>query len=353
MLGLDPGGPAPTIDTWHALVLPEDHPLLDALIADVIVNPQGRDFEFEVRARHSDGRTVWIMDRGAVVERAADGSPLRVVGTHLDITARKEAEARTHWLAYFDALAGLPNRRLLLDRMHQSLSQAQRTGQMGALVFIDLDNFKHINDARGHGVGDTKLRAMGERLQAHTLAEDTEARHGGDEFVVLLGSVGPDIASSARHAMTAAEKLRKALEVPLLIDGMTYSTTGSFGITLFPNGSERSEDLLREADIAMYTAKAAGRKRAAFFEAPMQLEVEQRLTLEQDLKHALLEGRWTHPVHGAVPPARFIPIAEDTGVIVALGEFVLRQACLALQQRAGRARRAAVGERESAAVSPG
>ena len=180
-----------------------------------------------------------------------------MVGTHLDITARKAAEARTHWLAYFDALTGLPNRRPLLDRMRQSLRQAQRTGEMGALVFIDLDNFKHINDARGHAVGDTILRAMGERLQAQIRAEDTVARLEGDEFVVLLGSVGPARASSARHAVTAAEKLRKALEVPLVIDGMTYSTTGSFGITLFPRGSESSEDLLRDADIAMYSCQGS------------------------------------------------------------------------------------------------
>ena len=296
----------------------------------------------------------------AVPERLDDGSVLWH-GFITDITERKQAEENTHRLAYFDALTGLPNRRLLVDRMEHALSAAQRSGQVGALLFIDLDNFKQINDARGHAVGDQLLKQVAQRLSQQLRGDDSVARLGGDEFVVLVGQLGQDIDAGARHARAVADKVREVLEQSYDIDGTLYGSSGSIGITLFPKADERVDDLLREADTAMYRAKSAGRNRIAFFEPAMQAEVEERLALEQDLKEALgsdqisvhmqpqfdadgaqvggeLLLRWCHPKRGNVSPAQFIPIAEDTGLILPLGDFVIRQACdaLARMQAAGR-----------------
>ena len=285
-------------------------------------------------------------------ERLPDGSVLWH-GFISDISARKQAEAETHRLAYFDALTGLPNRRLLRDRIDHALAAAQRSGQVGALLFIDLDNFKQINDARGHSVGDQLLEQVALRLSSLLRNDDSVARLGGDEFVVLLSGLGADLEAGARHAMAVAEKVRQVLDSPYRIDGALYGSSGSIGITLFPQHGERVDDLLREADTAMYRAKAAGRNRVAFFEATMQTEVEDRLALEQDLKDGIAGGqfhvhvqpqfdaagqevgaelllRWDHPRRGSVSPAQFIPVAEESGLILPLGEFVLRQACEAL-----------------------
>jgi diguanylate cyclase (GGDEF)-like protein/PAS domain S-box-containing protein len=285
-------------------------------------------------------------------ERQADGGTLWH-GFNTDITERKQAEARTFQLAYFDALTGLPNRSLLRDRVEQALALARRNRQYGAVVFVDLDNFKQINDARGHSVGDHLLTEVAKRLQTLLRAEDTVARIGGDEFVLLVNELGQDVEASARVAMTVAEKVRAVLDRPHLIDNFSYTSTGSIGISLFPKAGQQLDDLLREADTAMYRAKSAGRNRIAFFELAMQHEVEDRLALEQELKEALATGqlrlhvqsqvdasgrevsaellvRWQHPVRGVVSPVRFIPLAEETGLILPLGEWVIEQACRTL-----------------------
>jgi diguanylate cyclase (GGDEF)-like protein/PAS domain S-box-containing protein len=287
-------------------------------------------------------------------ERLADGSVLWH-GFITDVTERKQAEARTHQLAYFDALTGLPNRRMLIERIENALHAATRSGQFGALLFLDLDNFKQINDARGHSVGDSLLKQVAARLSGELRGEDLVARLGGDEFVVLAGNLGSDADAAALHARVVAEKVRELLESPVVIDGAAYGSTGSVGITLFPKQGESVDDLLREADIAMYRAKGAGRNRIAFFETAMQAEVEERLALEQGLKQAMAAGRmavhvqpqfdcagreigaelllrWTDPRRGAVPPTLFIPVAEETGLILPLGEFVIRQACETLNR---------------------
>ncbi|WP_342720428.1 EAL domain-containing protein [Acidovorax sp. FHTAMBA] len=289
-----------------------------------------------------------------------DGEP-RFIALSRDITERKQAEARTHQLAYFDALTGLPNRRMLLDRMEHALQSALKAAHVGAVLYIDLDNFKQINDARGHTLGDALLMQVAQRLKRQVRPGDTVARLGGDEFVVLVNNVASDMESAGRAALLVAEEIRVSLEAPYTIDTHVYSTTGSIGITLFPERGENAEDLLREADTAMYRAKDLGRNRIRFYEAAMQADVQERLALEQDLKNAHAEGqlavfvqnqvdaaanvvggellmRWNHPVRGNVPPNRFIPIAEASGLILRMGDWMIQQACetLARLQASGR-----------------
>lgn len=270
-----------------------------------------------------------------------------------DITERKKAEEDIHRLAYYDALTGLPNRRLLMDRMHLLLATARHTSSIGAVLYIDLDHFKNVNDARGHTVGDTLLQSVAHRLSELIREEDTVGHLGGDEFVILVTHLGQDPESSARDAMAIADNVRKALEQPFQIDGQPHMSGGSIGVTLLPKEGQTAEDLLREADTAMYRAKAAGRNRIAFFESTMQSEVEERLALERDLAHAIelrqlamylqpqvdhagrhvgaeLLMRWTCPVRGPVSPAVFIPLAEETGMILRMGDWALREGCKTL-----------------------
>ncbi len=272
------------------------------------------------------------------------------VAVERDITERKQHEEHTYRLAYLDALTGLPNRLMLHDRMKQALASAQRTGKKGALLFVDLDNFKQINDARGHAVGDQLLIRIASHLNEIMRTDDTIARLGGDEFVMLVNDLGPDEETSSLAVMSIARKVHAALEAPHDIDGRRYACTGSIGITIFPKSNEGIDDLLREADTAMYRAKAAGRNRISFFQATMQGEVEARLAMEQDLKQALAAGqmelhvqsqfdnnfteiggelllRWNHPSLGSISPFEFIAIAEESGLIIPLGDWVVRQAC--------------------------
>ncbi|WP_298213475.1 EAL domain-containing protein [Acidovorax sp.] len=308
-----------------------------------------------------DGVAHWFELSIARKQSAAPGDEPRFIALARDVSSRKLAEARTHQLSYFDALTGLPNRRMLLERMDRALRSAQKASRMGAVFYIDLDDFKQINDARGHAIGDALLLQVAQRLTQQLRPGDTVARLGGDEFVVLAHSVASDVESAGRAALLVAEEIRVLLEAPYTIGTHLYSTTGSIGITLFPKRGEGVEDLLREADTAMYRAKEQGCNRIRFYEAAMQADVQERLTLEQDLKKAQAQGqlaayvqnqvdaagavvggeflmRWNHPVRGNVPPSRFIPIAETSGLILRMGDWMIQQACetLARLQEKGR-----------------
>ena len=263
---------------------------------------------------------------------------------------RQIAEETIRYQAHFDELTNLPNRRLLLYHLKQEIARSRRHGHFGALLFLDLDHFKNINDSLGHVVGDALLRAVARRIDAHTRDEDTAARLGGDEFVVLVGVVERtvDAAISGGHAL--AEALLDRIRKPFTIEGHELTVSASIGVAIFPLGGETPESLLQQADLAMYKAKDNGRSNVQVFLPTMQAEVDRRLEVERGLRQALVRGelrvyyqpqvqangrivgaealvRWSHPEMGLVPPSAFIHVAEESGLIFELGAQVLYRAC--------------------------
>ncbi|MFZ3085003.1 MAG: EAL domain-containing protein [Rhodoferax ferrireducens] len=277
------------------------------------------------------------------------------VGTFMDITLRKAAEDEIRNLAFFDLQTGLPNRRLLLDRLQQALAASVRHRRQGALLLIDLDNFKTLNDTLGHDKGDLLLQQVAQRLAGCVHEGGTVARLGGDEFVVMLENLSEHLEAAATQAETLGKKILASLKQTYSLDGYEYQSTASIGITLFSKQEETTEDLLKRADLAMYQAKAVGRNTLRFFDPEMQAVVTSRAALEAGLRRAVtndefllhyqpqvddqghLTGcealvRWQHPERGLVSPGEFISLAEDTGLILPLGRWVLEAACTQLAQ---------------------
>ncbi|MDI1301816.1 MAG: EAL domain-containing protein [bacterium] len=284
---------------------------------------------------------------------------LMIISTIRDITERKTAEDNIERLAFYDPLTRLPNRRLLLDRLGITMAASVRHQRSGALLFIDLDDFKTINDTLGHNLGDLLLEQVAQRLSACVREGDTVARVGGDEFVVMLDDLNKDALEAVAQAETVGEKILAALGQPYSLAGDTLRSTPSIGITLFGDQHESTDELLKRADLAMYQAKAAGRNTLRFFDPQMQAVVTTRAALETGLREAIrkkqfllhyqaqvdgkgrLSGvealvRWNHPQRGMVSPAEFIPLAEDTGLILPLGHWVLETACTQLATWAAR-----------------
>jgi len=308
----------------------------------------------EVWSKRKNGAEfpLWL---NVTAVRSSENVITNYIYSLVDITDRKVAEDEIRHLAFYDSLTKLPNRRLLTERLQHALATSSRNNCHGALLFIDLDNFKKLNDTRGHDVGDLLLEMVGQRLAMCLRQGDTAARLGGDEFVVLLENLNPDVAHAADLSELVAQKIQCELNLPYLLKGKTHHISPSIGVTLFKSNNSTVDDLLKHADLAMYQAKDAGRNTIRFFDPEMQRAVDNSAALESDLRQAIAghqfvlhyqiqtDGddhivgaealvRWNHPERGTVSPAEFIPIAEENGLILPIGEWILDTATKQLHQ---------------------
>jgi diguanylate cyclase (GGDEF)-like protein/PAS domain S-box-containing protein len=345
MLGYGVGQFESTLERWFSSVYSDDR---EAFRSSLTAHFGGQDehFEHEHRVHTSQGEVRWVLTRGVVI-RDEDGKVTRMAGSQTDITSRKRAEQQLVYDAFHDGLTGLANRALFIDRLGVVLAAARRRQSTSrfAVLFLDLDRFKNINDSLGHATGDKLLQEIGRRLDQTLRPGDTVARLGGDEFAVLLSQV-----EDAADSIHVAERVQEVVAEPFNIDGHEVFVTTSIGIALSSAETEKPEDILRDADIAMYRAKAAGRARYEVFDQEMHRHAVRFLAIETELRHALesddlvmhyqpivsLESgrivgfeslvRWNHPTRGLIAPEQFIAIAEETGLIVPLCWLSLRKA---------------------------
>ncbi len=372
--GFEPGSFDPTFEKLLEVVHPDDRKMLGRALDEALGH--GQPYDFEHRVVRPDGE-VRVVHRRAEVVRDESGNPARMVGTVHDVTERKALENQLQHQALHDPLTGLPNRTLFTDRLRQALTRAKRREGGVAVLFMDLDNFKVVNDSLGHKAGDRLLVATSRRIRPLLRPEDTLARLGGDEFVLLLEGAG------APEAVRIAERVLKRLREPLSLSGRRFVVAASIGVAVGGANGKRAADLMRDADLAMYRAKRSGKAGVAVFEEAMNAEALERLEMEHDLRRAiereelrvhyqpqmLLEAgpqgssraagsntvvspgaspreprvagvealvRWEHPERGLLPPGRFVPLAEETGLIVPLGEMVLEEACRQAKHWQGR-----------------
>jgi diguanylate cyclase (GGDEF)-like protein/PAS domain S-box-containing protein len=323
----------------------------------VVVNRNG-SWQGEVWDRRKSGETYpkWVT---ATAVRNDTGALTHYVITHLDLTEMKRAEEQIRRLDLFDPLTRLPNRKLLMDRLNQAMASGQCNDMYGAVIFIDIDHFKVLNDTTGHDNGDFLLQQVARRLVACVSEEDTVARIGGDEFVVVLRCLSGDYQDAARQTEATGTALLGAFREPFSLHDSEHTTSASIGATLFHGQRASIGELLKQADLAMYKAKESGRNTLRFFDPAMQTQVMDRTALENDLRSAVAAGqfvvhyqpqvaddgrvvgaealvRWQHPERGMVSPAEFIPLAEETGLILPLGAWVLETVCRKLSAWASR-----------------
>lgn len=307
----------------------------------------------ELSLRHKDGSSVPVFSSHIKLGDTPGQSEMYCFD--IDLTDIKNANKEIEKLAYYDPLTNLPNRRLFLDRLNQEQKHSKRHSTNISILFLDIDNFKILNDSLGHSVGDLLLIEVGQRMQSMVRDEDTVARLGGDEFVVLLKGLSTDQTLVTKHVQKIAKNILNQLNMPIIIQSNEYIITASIGITLFSGTEDSADTLLKQADIAMYRAKAIQHNTYQFFHPKMQIVADTRLELEKDLHQAIQNQelelyfqpqfdnygsiigaeallRWKHPTKNMVSPAEFIPVAEETGLIIAIGEWVIEAACKQLQQ---------------------
>ena len=347
LLGIDPTDVPHTYEELFANVFPDDMLAAERHVADAVerLGP----LSLEVRVHTADGGVRWLSVR-ARVEADSDGAPTRLIGTSQDVSDRKRAEAELTHQALHDRLTGLANRALLADRLEQALALGRRAGRLVAVLFLDLDRFKLVNDSRGHAAGDDVLVAVAGRLQSVVRPLDTVARFGGDEFVVVCQE-----ADTVGDVLHIAERVSEALRRPFRVNGDDLFLSVSVGIAV-SKASTSGPELLRDADAAMYRAKDNGRARCEFFDETMRTEAAHRLEIQTALHWAIKRDemrvfyqplvdlasgtpvgvealvRWAHPTHGLVMPQDFIALAEEASLIVPIGRSVLEQATLACRQ---------------------
>ena len=301
---------------------------------------------FEALFRKRNGEATWVLLSASLIE--IDGVP-SLITIARDIANEKAAEDEIRNLAFYDPLTGLPNRRLIFEQLRQSQDSSSQHGSLRALLFLDLDNFKTLNDTLGHPTGDFLLQEVARRLTSCVRENDTIGRFGGDEFVIILQNLSNTPERAAEQAKQVAEKICACVNQPYLLDGRNWVSSSSIGIAVFGDKRESIDQILQQADIAMYQAKAAGRNTIHFFAPALQAAVSSRAAMEDDLRralnlnefvlyyqpqvtHDLLIGaealvRWNHPQRGLLTAAEFVPLAEETGLIAALGDWVLESAC--------------------------
>lgn len=327
---------------WFDIIHPDD---VAEVRASISPSRQENNLRIEYRIFRPGGEVRWIEERSTAV-RDSGGKLLRVDGVAIDITERKRHELHAEYLATHDPLTNLANRNLMRDRLDQAISHAHRTDRILALLFLDLDRFKDYNDTFGHGFGDELIKLVAARLQACVRGSDTVARQGGDEFIILLTDL-----KEPEDATDVAAKLLDTFSMPFIIDDRMLHVTASIGASIYPDDAQDASTLLSNADMAMYRAKEEGGNSFQFYSSEMTHKTMERVDIGNALSRALerqefelfyqpkidiqtgsmvgMEAliRWHHPVQGLVPPSRFIPVAEDTGMILAIGEWALATAC--------------------------
>ena len=313
----------------------------------------GETHQNEEWVTYPDGRQV-LLNTIKTPFANAQGEALGILGISRDITAQSQAQDKLHQLAFFDPLTKLPNRRLLLDRLQRAVAASARRDSCGAVIYIDLDNFKVLNEAYGRELGDQLLIEVAHRLQRCVRDEDSVARQGGDEFIILLEDLGSEMHEAAAHAEVVTEKILRAIRQPYQLGQLEHHCAASIGVSIYHDHDESAEEILKRTETAMYRAKEAGRDLVRFFDPAMQAALEHRMSLETDLRRALPGNelrlyyqaqvdskgamlgaealiRWEHPQRGLVSPVQFIPLAEESGLILPIGTWVLETACAQLK----------------------